>query len=260
MNTIDIIGKCVKRVFKCVSCSTEREASNIGIFFAELLKIIDKWQIESNWNNECANTPGFGKQCTVNDVKNSLDLDEFRRAIKNTHILIKDVMVNCMKSGEYMKSRNSLIVLHKLELVFPATKNVAEQLNQQGLQMLLQQGEEWEDLLLMGSRYKEKLEKMIQRLPNDNLYSGSRKSKKGTYGMDGKSSSKSSKSDRTQSKSDRSNSSRLEPGEKTSEKSSRKEDGSRDSRNHPKLSGSKKRYPDNDKDGNSSKRIKTDDR
>lgn len=102
----------------CVYCSTEREAENIGFFFSSLFKILKEWEEKQRFSEECQNTPGF----------EGCDNEKFREMLSSCYNRVSIILGKCFDSEDYMKQRNSLVVLWKLTPEFPTTASMAAQL------------------------------------------------------------------------------------------------------------------------------------
>lgn len=102
----------------CVYCSTEREAENLGFFFSSLCKILKEWEDKQRFSEECQDTPGF----------EGCDNEKFREMLSSCYNRVSIILGKCFDSEDYMKQRNSLVVLWKLTPEFPTTPSMADQL------------------------------------------------------------------------------------------------------------------------------------
>ena len=121
-NVVGLIGYLLKEVLPCILCCTEKESHNLGIFFLELFKTLKHWQIKENWDKECDKTPAFDKTI-VKASKESISLKDLDRVVKtlNKEILF---IVKIWLKRDYMSARNAIIMLHKLNQVYPTSKNI----------------------------------------------------------------------------------------------------------------------------------------
>lgn len=61
-NFVDCIKKLICTVLPCIKCCTQLEAFNLGIFFLEIFRALERWgENEELWKKECEKSPGFAK-------------------------------------------------------------------------------------------------------------------------------------------------------------------------------------------------------
>ncbi len=76
INVFDIMQKMIKFILPSILCVSEFEAQNIGIFLLEFLKIVNYWQDEKVWAEECFTNPCFSRNL---DTASSVDLHDFKK-------------------------------------------------------------------------------------------------------------------------------------------------------------------------------------
>ncbi|KAI7358386.1 hypothetical protein D0862_00421 [Hortaea werneckii] len=134
--------------------STALEATHLGRFLHETLKLVASWHGERSLYEKEAlgrnKLPGFvTKMENANDPSSwsFMDFETFRRLVFNWHSILSGAMQMCFESGEYMHIRNGIIVLKAVVPTFPAV-------NFQGRTMLklvekISKEDERQDLKLM---------------------------------------------------------------------------------------------------------------
>lgn len=142
----------------CVYCSTEREAENLGFFFSTLFKILKEWEDKQRFSEECMNTPGF----------EGCDNEKFREMLSSCYNRVSIILGKCFDSDDYMKQRNSLVVLWKLTPEFPTTSSMADQLLAYTSKV---KDSGMSDLKVLAQRYNDK----VQELKRERWPSPSRK-------------------------------------------------------------------------------------
>ncbi|KAF2755969.1 hypothetical protein EJ05DRAFT_467396 [Pseudovirgaria hyperparasitica] len=106
---------------------TSREASNFGRFLNDLLKELAKWHATRDEYCRLAygtkrDLPGLARKLDDNKKRPTdfLDFDEFRQSLFKWHNNLKTALMNCLKGGEYMHIRNSIIMLRAMHENFPS--------------------------------------------------------------------------------------------------------------------------------------------
>ncbi|KAI7128037.1 hypothetical protein KC352_g31734, partial [Hortaea werneckii] len=134
--------------------STALEATHLGCFLHETLKLVASWHGERSLYEKEAlgrnKLPGFvTKMENANDPSSwsFMDFETFRRLVFNWHSILSGAMQMCFESGEYMHIRNGIIILKAVVPTFPAV-------NFQGRTMLklvekISKEDERQDLKLM---------------------------------------------------------------------------------------------------------------
>lgn len=131
----------------CVYCSTEREAENLGFFFSSLFKILKEWEDKQRFNEECLGTPGF----------EGCDNEKFREMLSSCYNRVSIILGKCFDSEDYMKQRNSLVVLWKLTPEFPTTPSMADQLLAYTSKV---KDSGMSDLKVLAQRYSDKVQEL----------------------------------------------------------------------------------------------------
>jgi hypothetical protein len=59
INILNIFARIMKGIIPTIHCCTSNESENLGVFFMEWFKMIDRWsndneQGKKKWENECA--------------------------------------------------------------------------------------------------------------------------------------------------------------------------------------------------------------
>ncbi|KAJ3269169.1 THO complex subunit 2 [Terramyces sp. JEL0728] len=103
---------------------TEFEAKNYGLFLSSILETLTRWyKDEAVYDSVTKDVPGFKK-----DVDEILPFSEFKQLMINWHLQLRQCFLECLKSGEYMQMRNSIIVLDKINDFYPTIDFVGQQI------------------------------------------------------------------------------------------------------------------------------------
>ncbi len=154
-----VVDRLFKELGFLVRCCTSREATNLGIFFADLMAIVTRWRSATHYARECASSEAFRtyKAGALKQVSHS----EFVKLSANWHRKFTlDVFCTCLASADYMQMKNALLVLNRMVRIYPATKEDIQEL----LRMLgpIRDSDPREDLKTLARMYCTALE-MAQR-------------------------------------------------------------------------------------------------
>ncbi|TDH74164.1 hypothetical protein CCR75_001126 [Bremia lactucae] len=166
MSTLQYIHKVNMKVSAIVLCATEREASNFGIFMKETLGMVLRWYQNGATYDDEAIHGKIGLSLDLNDGKKRLAHRQFKAAYSRWHLNLELVYTTALSSGEYMRIRNSLVVLTKLIDVFPTGRGTADVIL--GIVETLT-NEDREDVKIMAKRYFALLTKRKTSLIDDKL-------------------------------------------------------------------------------------------
>ena len=114
---LELIKQCILLILPCVHCCTEGEASNIGFFFLELLKILSSWRYSLEHD---------GKNCPV---LKEVSIKDFREYFENYHSMITTIITGGLASS-YLVQKNCLNVINRISLEYPSTKETAKNILQ----------------------------------------------------------------------------------------------------------------------------------
>ncbi len=156
---LSVVDRLFKELGFLVRCCTSREATNLGIFFADLFAIVTRWRSATHYARECASSEAFRtyKSGTLHKATHS----EFVKLSANWHRKFTvDVFCTCLGSADYMQMKNALLVLNRMVRIYPATKEDIQEL----LRMLgpIRDSDPREDLKTLARMYCTALE-MAQR-------------------------------------------------------------------------------------------------
>ena len=108
-------------IFKC----TFGEAENLGRFLHELLKELNKWHADRSYYEKQAfgakkDLPGFAiKISPEKGIETFREYEDFRRALYKWHLNLNAALKACFSSGEYMRTKNAMLVLKAIHMEFP---------------------------------------------------------------------------------------------------------------------------------------------
>ncbi|RHY12006.1 hypothetical protein DYB36_002427 [Aphanomyces astaci] len=126
LSTLQYYQKVTLNLSGLVLCTTEREASNFGIFLRETFSVLGRWYESADEFNDQGVRSGFSVSLT--DPTNILDYDKYRNLYRKWHNHLEKVYAHTLTTGEYMPTRNSLVLLTKLIDVFPTTRPTTDKL------------------------------------------------------------------------------------------------------------------------------------
>lgn len=131
-------------LFATLFTCTPTEAENLGIFFAELLKIFNSLRDENTYKKLTENSYFF-----ANDSFEVLSLDDYKRALFSWHsALLKDIS-RALTVTDYMSRRNCILFLKNLVGVYPNVEDHCEEIS--SLIENISKNEKREDLILSAS-------------------------------------------------------------------------------------------------------------
>jgi len=62
INFLNIFCQIIMGIIPTIHCCTNNESENLGIFFMEWFRMIDRWTDRAVWEKECANYSGFSQK------------------------------------------------------------------------------------------------------------------------------------------------------------------------------------------------------
>lgn len=128
---------------------TQNEAGHFGTFLRHLMDPLHRWYHDA---------PAYARECLeLYRNGSSLDYEHFCLAFHDWHRLIHEAFLGCLQTVEYMKVRNSIIILDRIQAYYPFLAKHGNQLEEQVKQMLLQ--EKREDLRVLLTRFDAALQK-----------------------------------------------------------------------------------------------------
>ncbi|ETV96865.1 hypothetical protein H310_10146 [Aphanomyces invadans] len=159
LSTLQYYQKVTLNLSGLVLCTTEREASNFGIFMRETFSLLSRWyQHADDYKAEGTRT-GFSLSLT--DPTNVLDYAKYKNLYAKWQSHLDKVYTHTLATGDYMPTRNSLVLLTKMIDVFPTTKTTSDKLFAL-VETLMQ--DDRKDLKLMATSYSALLKRRINTL------------------------------------------------------------------------------------------------
>ena len=135
-------------IVPCVYCTTEKEAEMIGYFVKGVFGVMREWEEESKEGWEMVR----------------------EKMIAGTYNRVSTTLCSCFDSSDYMKQRNSLIMLWKLIPEFPTSMAMADQLLTYTRKVA---ASGTSDLKVLAQRYCDKLARLKVEKWGDNIKSPS---------------------------------------------------------------------------------------
>ncbi|KAH8830615.1 transcription factor/nuclear export subunit protein 2-domain-containing protein [Flagelloscypha sp. PMI_526] len=115
-----------KRIGVILASCTEYEAKNFGRFLSSLLADLERWRTDEQAYviDNRSRAPGPGKDNFNPGFRKTLksallSWKDVRTVMNKWHLCLKDVFVNCIRTGKFIHVYNSIIVLKELLPVFP---------------------------------------------------------------------------------------------------------------------------------------------
>lgn len=168
--TLSIYDKLMDMIPIVIISCTLSEASNFGQLMLELFTILTKWYIEPHiYKNEAIGIGklGFSKQWdkVKDDTSQQLSHDDFKKVFFKWHVKIFKSVMSSLKTDEYSRNRNALMILTRMIDVFPKFQILST-----GLEKLLIRAklkEEREDLRILSARYHSMLQSKSKNLSEE---------------------------------------------------------------------------------------------
>lgn len=148
--------------------SSEDEAKSYGLFLSHTFDTLSSWRkFPELFEKEAigVDLPGFLKKWPLKSDQNSqpnfstaeyILHNEFRQAMRKWHLKMFRAITYCLRSNEYVRIRNSLLVLDKLSDHFPITKEMGKHLEHCVLE--IEKNETREDLKQLARSYYSKMQ------------------------------------------------------------------------------------------------------
>ena len=131
---ISYYDRVISDITCTLSCCTENEAGRYGRFLAETLAGLMRWHSDQAlYDAECANHTGFAAS------KNgpAVSFENFRHLCHKWHIRMSKAFLACLQDGEYMQTRNCLIILNMINAHFPRLNNSAAAILKRYLRLII---------------------------------------------------------------------------------------------------------------------------
>ncbi|OQR88780.1 hypothetical protein THRCLA_10108, partial [Thraustotheca clavata] len=148
LSTLQYYHKVTLNLSGLVLCTTEREASNFGIFLKETHALLSRWfESSEEFDTEGAKT---GFSISLNDPSMRMQHRTFKKTYLKWQAHMEKVYAGALASEDYMPTRNTLVLLTKMIDVFPISGA-----NGQCLLTLVEKltKDKREDLKIMAKRY-----------------------------------------------------------------------------------------------------------
>eukprot|EP00798_Chlamydomonas_sp_ICE-L_P015989 gene15989-22123_t len=147
----------LKGMIPILKCITDREATNLGIFLLETLKLLAHWRsTEAIYKEECEKMCGFGISLTeLDDRKTSYG--QYKVLLLRWHQNCLITFRSCLDNSEWTSRRNALHVLTRIVSVFPVVDQHALILRKAVEKV--RDSDEREDLKVLSKSYLACLEK-----------------------------------------------------------------------------------------------------
>jgi len=134
-STLQYYDKVLRNIPYILFSCTENEASRLGRFLNETLRVLARWRSsETIYSEECGSVPGFSTQFAKPDSARAT-YQEFMAVNATWQSVLAKAFTTCLSSSEYLEIRNALIVLIKIVKVFPVWKRIISNLDQKGLEI-----------------------------------------------------------------------------------------------------------------------------
>lgn len=144
---------------------------NYGRFLKELLTVLHSWhQDKQKYESEAKGSgrPGFRKRWQSSadnsskiDEADILQFDDFSQVLHKWHVRLIKSFLACLESGEYMKMKNSIIILDSIAEFFPTIKTLGVHFEAKVLAILAK--ETREDMKVLLNRYSATLRHWKER-------------------------------------------------------------------------------------------------
>lgn len=133
LNTVALLDRLLADISVNVVSATENEARHYGRFLAELLLVLHRWHnnqkaFNAEGRGEGAGLPGLGMISGNDDTKSLIDHKAFVRIYLKWCARLQRALTFCLTSGEYMRTRNAIIVLDSMLPSYPHNTSTRNEL------------------------------------------------------------------------------------------------------------------------------------
>jgi THO complex subunit 2 len=159
--------KVIKLLAPAFHCCTFNEASRLGRFMAETLRLLEYWRGEAaTYRRECQQHPGF-KKSLIDPKAMPISYIEFVRVNHKWHVRLMKMFAAGLEQAHDTDIRNSLIILRMIVGHFPAVKTHYKQIEKR-VQAL--ENDERQDIKMMAMAYRAQLKKREQYMVTDEQF------------------------------------------------------------------------------------------
>ncbi|KAF2004548.1 hypothetical protein P154DRAFT_426597 [Amniculicola lignicola CBS 123094] len=157
-----------------VCLCSDREATNLGRFLNEVLRELHVWHTKETDYTKFAHgdkkrLPGFGRTFNPDRTPATmLPFEDYRRVLFKWHSSLTQVIVDCLKSDNYLQIRNAIVILKAVSSAFPAADSLGRTLKDQVVH--LSETEERQDLKLAATSLLGDFKKGMKRWISDDVF------------------------------------------------------------------------------------------
>jgi len=163
-STLQHYDRIFKDLIPTLFCSTEREAAALGFFLNATLTVLKKWRFdEIAYQMEAQGRPGFSINFLEDEGKRA-SFTDYSRVFDKWMSRIGRVFISCLKGGQYMHIRCSLLCMTRLVEVFPHRQRLCALLLGEVAPL---KTDEHQDLKVMANRYWAMLDKQKSEMLDD---------------------------------------------------------------------------------------------
>jgi THO complex subunit 2 len=127
--TLHLFDTMIVALSRALFGLTEGEAANVSILLLETWKIVSRWRYdEKAFTSEVVNKPGSFMRSSSSEEPCPISFKEYEELYNKWHAAIGAAAIGCLKSSEYIHTRNCLIVLTRMVEAFPTRPGLANRL------------------------------------------------------------------------------------------------------------------------------------
>lgn len=126
--TLHLLDVMIVTLSRALFGMTEGEAANASILLFETWTLVSKWRYsETAFQEEVAGKTGSFMESDDQQGLEAVSYKDFEALYNKWHAAIGAAVIGCLKSSEYMHTRNSLIVLTRMVEVYPTRPKLGHQ-------------------------------------------------------------------------------------------------------------------------------------
>ncbi|XP_075247054.1 THO complex subunit 2-like isoform X3 [Convolutriloba macropyga] len=172
---------CFDRVFSDlinnVASFTENEVSRYGRFLYCMWEIILKWHSDKQiYDKECINYPGFfmtirkDSNSAANKNEAILEYENFRHVCYKWQFKVARDLIQCLESGDYIQTRNTVILLTRMLPYFPKVTHLAAAIEKRVDKVRQEEKDSRPDLSSLCMAYVVKMKTQKSKLMNEEQF------------------------------------------------------------------------------------------
>jgi THO complex subunit 2 len=126
-STLQYFNSVLTQVVLGIFCCTEGEAVRLGRLLRETIATLEAWRSNKDvYLRECISKRGMA--ASFSDTSKRVPFDQFPRLLYKWYLQTTKAFTDCLDSSEYMQVKNALLVLTRINDVYPTLRRSHEDL------------------------------------------------------------------------------------------------------------------------------------